>query len=69
MSNLPEMRELASRAGDGVEIRLLWGEVDGTLRVVVDDWRTGESFELEVQPDNALDVFNHPFAYHRPAES
>ena len=58
-----EMRELAHRGGDGFEVRLLWGEDGGTLKVVVDDWRTDEHFEIAARADNALDVFNHPFAY------
>jgi hypothetical protein len=61
-----EMRELAHRLGDGFEVKLLWGEEDGRLTVLVNDWRTDESFEVEARADNALEVFNHPFAY-RPA--
>jgi hypothetical protein len=62
-----EMRELAHRGGDGFEVSLLWAEEDGSLKVVVHDWRTDESFEIAARADNALDVFNHPFAYHRTA--
>jgi hypothetical protein len=61
-----EMRELDHRVGDGFEVTLLWGEDDGELKVVVDDWRTDEHFEIRASADNALDVFRHPFAY-RPA--
>jgi hypothetical protein len=61
-----EMRELAHRLGDGFEVKLLWGEDDGRLAVVVNDWRTEESFEVEARADNALEVFNHPFAYRTP---
>ncbi len=61
-----EMRELAHRVGDGFEVFLLWGADDGALKVVVHDWRTDERFEVHARADNALDVFNHPFAY-RPA--
>ena len=60
------MRELNHRGGDGFEVTLLWAEDDGSLRVVVKDWRTDEHFEVAATPDNALDVFNHPYAY-RPA--
>ena len=56
-------RELAHRLGDGFEVTLLWAENDDTLTVVVNDWRTDERFEVEARKDNALDVFNHPFAY------
>jgi hypothetical protein len=58
-----EMRELDHRFGDGFEVRLLWSAEDGELKVVVDDWRTEEHFEIAARPDNALDVFKHPFAY------
>jgi len=60
-----EPRELDHRVGDGFEVRLLWGQDDGELTVVVDDWRTDEHFEITARADNALDVFNHPFAYRR----
>jgi hypothetical protein len=56
-------RELAHRVGDGFEVTLLWAANDGSLTVVVNDWRTDERFELAARADNALDVFNHPFAY------
>ena len=64
-----ERRELAHRVGDGFEVTLLWAEDDGELTVVVDDWRTDEHFEIEARADNALDVFNHPFAYRRRVTS
>jgi hypothetical protein len=54
-------RELAHRANDGVLVTLLWhGETRVTL--LVDDTKTGESFELAVEPDCALQAFYHPFA-------
>jgi hypothetical protein len=59
----PEKRELAHRVGDGFEATLLWAEDDGSLTVVVNDWRTDEQFEVVARADNAMDVFNHPFAY------
>jgi hypothetical protein len=55
--------ELAHRAGDGVVVSLLWRQVDNRLRVTVTDSRTGEDFALDAHPENALDVFHHPFAY------
>jgi hypothetical protein len=60
-----ELRELDHRVGDGFEVRLLWGADDGKLKVVVDDWRTDDHFEITASADNALDVFNHPYAYRR----
>jgi hypothetical protein len=58
-----EMRELDHRIGDGFEVTLLWGADDGELKVVVNDWRTDEKFEVAATPENALEVFKHPFAY------
>lgn len=56
--------ELAYRAGDGLEVLLMWDRGGGRLKVVVDDLRTGESFELAAgDGKQALDVFHHPFAY------
>ena len=55
--------ELARRAGDGLDVALLWRRSAGTVTVSVADHRTGDSFELLVPGDQALDAFNHPFAY------
>jgi hypothetical protein len=56
--------ELAHRAGDGIEVLLLWDRGDGQLKVVVDDLRNGRSFELVAGDGRqALDAFYHPFAY------
>ena len=65
-------RELDSRTGDGIEVRLLWCQTDGGVTVAVTDTKTGEAFELPVgEGERALDVFHHPYAYaarpkHRP---
>ena len=56
--------QLAHRAGDGIEVLLVWDRGEGGLRVVVDDLRTGDSFELVVgNGRQALDAFYHPFAH------
>jgi hypothetical protein len=55
--------EIADRANDGVEVSLLWSRVSWRLTVVVSDTRAGETFELVAHPQNALDVFHHPYAY------
>jgi hypothetical protein len=57
-------RELASRAADGVEVGLFWSAASGDrLLVVVDDTHSGDLFELEVSGAEALDAFEHPYAY------
>ena len=64
-------RELDYRNADGVEVALLWHTSGDFLSVVVSDARIGETFELVLDDrDNAMDVFNHPYAYaaHRGLE-
>jgi len=56
-------QELAYRANDGVEVSLFWSRRCRRLTVVVSDSRTDHSFELTAHPENALDVFHHPYAY------
>lgn len=54
-------RELDHRSSNGIDVYLLWSPSDSSLTVAVID---GEgSFELTAAPDEALDVFHHPFAY------
>jgi hypothetical protein len=56
-------RELAARESDGIHVVLLWHPRDNALTVSVEDERAGDHFEISVAPDQALDVFHHPFAY------
>jgi hypothetical protein len=57
-------RELDSRTSDGIHVQLLWHPRGGYVSVVVNDTKTGDTFELEVSRDQrALDVYHHPFAY------
>ena len=56
-------RELDYRSNDGIDVSLLWSQASGRLWVSVSDTRTDELFQLNVEPHNAVDVFNHPYAY------
>jgi hypothetical protein len=56
-------RELAHRATDGLEVMLFWHEATNELTVSVSDERTGAYFELAADPDEALEVFYHPYAH------
>jgi len=56
-------RELAFRAGDGIEVSLLWSALENRLTVTVSESRSGEQFALDAAHDNALDVFYHPYAH------
>jgi len=60
---LPGRRELAHRAGDGIEVSLIWSEPDDRLTVTVSDSRSGRQFVVEADRSNALDVFYHPYAH------
>jgi hypothetical protein len=55
--------ELDQRISAGFEISLLWLRRDNNLVVSIEDRKSGESFELPVSSEEALEVFNHPFAY------
>jgi hypothetical protein len=55
--------ELANRRSAGVEVRLFWRRADDACTVAVEDERTGETFQLRVTRERALDAFYHPFAY------
>ena len=61
MQQTTKFKELAYRAGEGVEVSLF--SSDDRLTVVVDDAKADERFALAARPDNALDVFYHPYAY------
>jgi hypothetical protein len=56
-------RELARRANGGLEVTLFWSELEDRLAVAVSDSLSGEWFFLDAEPDNALDVFYHPYAH------
>ena len=63
-STTSNVRELAHRRNDGLDIRLLWDPAADRVTVALQDGKTGEGFEVEVGPgERALDVFHHPFAY------
>jgi hypothetical protein len=55
--------ELDRRLAGGLEVILLWHPGSDTLRVHARDATIGDDFELEVVPDEALEVFRHPYAY------
>ena len=55
--------ELDHRVSAGLEVALLWSRSASKLVVSVVDTMTGERFELPVRRDEALEAFNHPFAY------
>ena len=60
------MEELDYRKSNGIAVSLLWHRRSNRLSVLVEDDKLGESFTLPARPDNARDVFTHPFAYAQP---
>lgn len=63
MTLTTEIKELDARSGDGLEVRLLWHPETDTITVSVVDLTHGHAFELAVDPGDAVDAFQHPFAY------
>jgi hypothetical protein len=56
-------RELDHRVNDGLDVQLLWDSITDRVSIAVEDERTGEFFELDVDPEDALIAFYHPYAY------
>jgi hypothetical protein len=57
------MRELAHREGSDVDVSLFWRPEDNALLLLLVEVPTGVLFEIPVSPGDALDAFNHPYAY------
>ena len=61
----PVRTELAQRTNGGIDVTLFWerrDSIDNTF-VQVRDRDTGASFEIAAEPELALEVYYHPFAY------
>jgi hypothetical protein len=55
---------LAKRKNAGIHVTLLWAEDTNAVAVLVHDDGTDDEFELSLEPGvNALDAFDHPYAY------
>jgi hypothetical protein len=55
-------RELARRAGGGIEVALYWSQLDNSTTVEVWDAASEETIVFGVAPERALEAFYHPFA-------
>jgi hypothetical protein len=55
--------ELDGRQAGGIDVQLLWDPDTQALTVVVHDVKTDETVAIDVEADQALEVFRHPFAY------
>lgn len=60
---LTRMRELAHREGSDVDVSLFWRPEDNSLLLLLVEVPTGVVFEVPVEPQDAMDAFNHPYAY------
>ncbi len=57
-----DRRELDHRHSNGIDVTLSWSPATDALYVTVLD-EAGDPFELVVDAHEALDVFQHPYAY------
>jgi hypothetical protein len=57
--------ELAERHSADIDVLLMWRRTSGRLWVRVTHRASGRTARIEASASNALDVFNHPFAYTR----
>ena len=55
--------DLATRHVGSIEVTLIWDRLDGSLAVSAQDGMTGEDLLLPVSPEEAAEVYRHPFAY------
>jgi hypothetical protein len=67
MSSEALIIELADRRSDDLSVSLMWARRSGRLWVLVTNLGNGAVERIDARPDNALDVFNHPFAYAQAA--
>ena len=58
-----DIRELDHRANDRIDVKLLWSARTNRVWIDVHDGRGGPSFELDIDPGDALEAFRHPYAY------
>jgi hypothetical protein len=58
-----DWRELASRENDGLEVSLLWSRSVNRVKLTVADRESDQEFEFDVPGADALDAFEHPFAF------
>jgi hypothetical protein len=55
--------DLADRHSEDLDVVLFWSRASGRVWVKVTHRPSKRTGLIEATPKNALDVFNHPFAY------
>ena len=63
IKELAERRELAHRNNDGFDVTLFWSKASNRVTISVFHARCATALEFEVDGTDALDAFNHPYAY------
>jgi hypothetical protein len=63
MIKTDDIVELADRTSEDLHVALFWGRRSGRIWVDVTHLWSGRVARIMAKPANALDVFNHPFAY------
>ena len=63
MTSSDHIVDLADRRSQDLDVVLLWSRRSGRLWVIVTHRRSGRTARIDATPANALDVFEHPFAY------
>lgn len=58
-----DRRELAHRISDGIDVTLFWTKHTNRVSLTVHDSHCDETFAFDVDGADALDAFNHPYAY------
>ena len=57
------MTELNQRHSNGITVTLLWNPANGEIAVHVHDEPAQQEFQLACAPNEAMNVFHHPYAY------
>ena len=68
MNGTQSIVDLAERHSQDLDVFLMWGTRSGRLWVRVTHRASGRTARIEASAWNALDVFNHPFAYAEGAQ-
>jgi hypothetical protein len=59
----PMIVDLADRHSNDLDVVLMWDRLPDQFWVVVTHKASGRTGRITASAQNALDVFNHPFAY------
>jgi hypothetical protein len=60
---MEQVVDLATRKSGSIAVSLIWDRNEEVLRVIAYDGLTGEEIVVPVSGDEAVEVYQHPFAY------